>query len=215
MRLFFYFIITLIISPCALATSHSIHVLAKAGNIYYMGDDKQTIQLTHSGMDHAPVLSPNKKSVVFIRTSKDTILARCGAFADTHSPYGEQIWSVDLKNKTPHLLVNHHFSCNKPTDMIVDPRDLKFSPDNKTLYFLTSAWVTSGALHVININGSKPRYLQPANSFDVIKHGKYKGKLVIQQHQYASGGGSYEGCWLYTSEGKKVRRLSENRCDNI
>ena len=133
MRLFFYFIITLIISPCALATSHSIHVLAKAGNIYYMGDDKQTIQLTHSGMDHAPVLSPNKKSVVFIRTSKDTILARCGAFADTHSPYGEQIWSVDLKNKTPHLLVNHHFSCNKPTDMIVDPRDLKFSPDNKTL----------------------------------------------------------------------------------
>ena len=92
---------------------------------------------------------------------------------------------------------------------------LKFSPDNKVLFFLTSAWVTSGALHVININGSKPRYLQPANSFDVIKHGKYKGKLVIQQHQYASGGGSYEGCWLYTSEGKKVRRLSENRCDNI
>ncbi len=100
-------------------------------------------------------------------------------------------------------------------DMIVDPRSLTFSPDNKALYFLTSAWVTSGALHVVNINGSKLRYLQPANLFDVIKQGKHKGKLVIQQHQYATGGGSYEGCWLYTSEGKKVRRLSENRCDNI
>jgi hypothetical protein len=75
--------------------------------------------------------------------------------------------------------------------------------------------VTSGALHVVNINGSKPQYLQPANLFDVIKQGKHKGKLVIQQHKYATSGGSYEGCWLYTSEGKKVRRLPENRCDNI
>ena len=215
MHLFFYFIIALILSPCAFATSHSIHVFARAGNIYYVGNDNKTIQLTHRGMDHSPVLSPNKKNVVFIRTSTDIIPARCGAFSDTQSRYGEQIWSVDLNNKTPRLLVNHHFSCDTPMDMSVDPRSLKFSPDNKALYFLTSAWVTSGALHVVNIIGSKPQYLQPANLFDVIKQGKHKGKLVIQQHQYATGGGSYEGCWLYTSEGKKVRRLSENRCDNL
>lgn len=215
MRLFYYFILTLILSPCAFAKMHSIHVFARTGNIYYAGDDKQIIQLTHMGMDHDPVLSPDKKNVAFIRTSKDIIPPRCGDFADTQSRYSEQIWSIDLNNNTSHLLVNHHFSCGTPTDMIVDPKYLKFSPDNKRLYFLTSAWVTSGALHVININGGKPRYLQPANSFDVIKHGKYKGKLVIQQHQYASSGSSYEGCWLYTSEGKKVRRLSENRCDNI
>ena len=215
MRLFFYFIIALIISPCAFATSHSIHVFARSGNIYYVGDDKQTIQLTHKGMDQAPVLSPNKKSVAFVRTSKDSIPPRCGDFADTRSRYGEQIWSIDIKNKTPHLLVNHHFSCDTPTDIIVDPRYLKFSPDNKRLYFLTSAWVTSGALHVININGTKQHYLLPANSFDVITHGKYKGDLVIQQHQYATSGGSYEGCWLYTSTGKKVRRLSESRCNNL
>ena len=215
MRLFYYFIIASVMSPCAFATSHSIHVFARAGNIYFVGNNNQAIQLTHLGIDHDPVLSPDKKKMVFIRVSKDIMPPHCGDFADTQNRYGEQIWIIDLNNKTPHVLVNYHFSCDTPTDMIVDPRNLKFSPDNKHLYFLTSAWVTSGALHVININGNKPRFLQPANSFDVIKHGKYKGKLVIQQHRYATGGGSYEGCWLYTSEGKKVQRLSENRSDNI
>ena len=32
----------------------------------------------------------------------------------------------------------------------VHPNDLQFSPDGKTLYFATSAWATSGAIHAID-----------------------------------------------------------------
>lgn len=108
------------VDPAGWAIKEQCIALAKqgqveAGNIYYVGDDNQIIPLTHIGMDHAPVLSPDKKHVAFIRASKDIIPPHCGDFADTQSRYGEQIWSVDLNNKTPHLLVNHHFSCDTPT----------------------------------------------------------------------------------------------------
>jgi hypothetical protein len=134
---------------------------------------------------------------------------RCRAFADTRTPYGDQIWIFNIEQKKEQLLVNNVFSCSKPTEMIIDPKQLTFSPDSKTLYFLTSAWATSGAVHAVNINEAVERYLLPANSLAVATDEEYKGNLILNQHRYFIGGGSYDWYWLFTPEGKEIGPLGE------
>jgi Tol biopolymer transport system component len=128
-------------------------VLEKAGEIYYQHADVPPIQLTHTGQNYTPVLSPNEKLIAFVRIGKTAMSERCTHFANTRTANGEQIWVIDIEQHQEKLLVESHYSCNTPTDMIVDPQDLAFSPDSKTLYFTTSAWTTSGALHAVEVNG--------------------------------------------------------------
>ena len=181
----------------------------RSGHVYFTQDNNQTIQLTSSGQAHSPVLSPDKKSIVFIKTSTKMIPERCRAFADTRTPYGKQIWIFNIEQKKEQLLVNNVFSCDKPTEIIIDPKQLTFSPDSKTLYFLTSAWATSGAVHAVNIKEAIERYLLPANSLAVATDEEYKGNLIINQHRYFIGGGSYDWYWLFTPEGKEIGPLGE------
>ena len=138
----------------------------------------------------------------------------CRSLSNTPISYDEQIWIVNIEHKKERLLVDHHFSCDKPTEVIIDPNHLMFSPDGKTLYFLTSAWVTSSALHAVNIEDAKQRYLLPANSLNVVAYGEYKGNLIVNQHRYFINGGSYDWYWLFTPEGKEIGPLGEKSSIN-
>ncbi len=89
----------------------------------------------------------------------------------------------------------------------IDEESLKFSPDGKRLYFITSAWVTSGALHRVNVDGSGERFVAAANSLKVLGSGSYKGHLIISQHRYFLGGGSYDWYYVFTPQGKEVGPL--------
>ena len=175
-------------------------VFSRSGNIY-MQTPNHAIQITSSGTDSSPVLSSNKKMVAFIRTGNKVIPEECEANVDTQ--YGNQIWIYNLSTKKDHLLVANNFQCKEPEKKIIDPADLLFSPDNKTLYFITSAWVTSGALHAVNIDNAKQRYITPANEFKVISKGENKGYLIVNQHRYFIGGGTYDWYWLMSPDGKE------------
>lgn len=181
----------------------------KSGNVYFTQDNGQTIQLTSQGQAHSLVLSPDKKNIAFISTGSEMIPELCRNFADTHSTYGNQIWIVDIEHKKERLLVKNNFACNKPMEMIITPHHLTFSPDSKTLYFLTHAWTTSNALHAVNIFDTQEHYLLPANSLAVVKDGEYKGDLILNQHRYFIGGGSYDWYWLFTPDGKEIGPLGE------
>lgn len=188
---------------------------SKQGNIYYKKNNI-IVQLTYLGKDHFPILSPNKKFIAFVRIGRKHIPEHCRSFSDTLSDYNEQLWIMNLETKKEKRIVNSRFYCNSPTKMIINPRLLTFSPDSNILYFLTSAWVTSGAIHMVNIDGSNLHYLFPANSLDIIMHGKYKGFLIIQQHRYFhSKLGSYEGYWLYSPLGKEITSLSDAQRENL
>lgn len=199
-----YFIACLLV----IASSSFANVFVKAGNIYYAQGGKD-LQLTNSNRDGSPVLSPNKKLIAFIRTGHQIIPQKCRDFSDISGKYGNQIWIYNIANKTEQMLVDNNFSCNKPKKRIVDPQQLHFSPNSRTLYFVASAWVVSGAVHAINIDGTNYRYIQPANMLTVITSGDYQGYLALQQHRYFIGGGSYDWYWLFTPDGKKVGPLGE------
>lgn len=176
-------------------------VFSKSGNIYFMQTPDHTIQITFSRKDSAPVLSSNKEMVAFIRTGNQIIPEECEANTDTK--YGNQIWIYNFLTKKERLLVANNFQCKEPEKQLMDFSDLFFSPDNKTLYFITSAWVTSGALHAVHIDNAKQCYITPANEFKVISKGENKGYLIVNQHRYFIGGGSYDWYWLMSPEGKE------------
>jgi hypothetical protein len=203
MRLFSFIACLFVIASSSFAS-----VFVKAGNIYY-SHKGQDIQLTNTNQDGSPILSPNKKLVAFIRTGHQIIPQKCLDFSDISSKFGNQIWIYNIANKTERLLVDNNFSCNNPQKRIVDPQQLHFSPNSRTLYFVTSAWAVSGAVHAINVDGTNYRYIQPANELEVITSGDYQGYLALQQHRYFIGGGSYDWYWLFTPDGKEIGPLGE------
>lgn len=123
--------------------------------------------------------------------------------------YAQQIWLYDVKSKKQHVLVHTNFSCKDPEKQILDPQELKFSLDGKKLYFLTTGWVTSAALHVVNVDGKDEHYLLPANDYSIIPKGQYKGYIIAWQHRYFVAGGSYNWYWLYSPLGKKIGPLGK------
>jgi hypothetical protein len=77
--------------------------------------------------------------------------------------------------------------------------------DGRRLYFLSSAWATSDALHAVDVRGGEEHFLLPADDFLVLNfcRSKYKDHLVVLSRRYFLFGGSYEWYWLYDPAGKK------------
>ena len=180
----------------------SIYFYSKFGNF--------TARLTKSSHDSKPVLSLNARWVAFLRKARFSIPKTCHDYYDPNNKYGKEIWVYDLKNRKERLLVANDFVCGDHlTKTIIDPADLKFSPDSKTLYFETSAWDTSGAIHSVKINGDQLRFVTDGNEYHVVMNGKYKGDLIVNQHRYRFKGdtplGSYDWDWLYTPAGKQIK----------
>ena len=182
-----------------------VPVFSKSGNIYYRNNSGHTIQITRTAKDSSPVLSPNKKMIVFVRIGDQVIPDSC----DINAKYGNEIWLYDFATKKEKRLVKNNFDCDKPKKQIVDPDNLLFSPDSRTLYFETSAWVTSGAVHAVDINGKHLRFLTDGSELRVVQSGPYKGDLIVNQHRYRFKGdtplGSYDWDWLFTPTGKQIK----------
>jgi len=115
-----------------------------------------------------------------------------------------QIWLYDLQNPSKLLLVPPNFDCDVPKKVIVSIDRIQFSLDSKKLYFETSAWAVSGALHSVNLDGSHLNYIAPSNNFYLISKGLYAGDLVIDQHRYYIPLGSFDEYWAFTPEGKEL-----------
>ena len=79
---------------------------------------------------------------------------------------------------------------------ISDFYEPRFSLDDKKVYFRSSAWTTSTAIHELDIATGKVRFITDGNDFIVVPSGEYTGKLAIIKHKYFLGSGSYDWYWL-------------------
>ena len=170
--------------------------------------DTKILQLTKNAKLADLTESPDGKWIVFVKKSNYTIPSNCFY----HSAKGEQadeIWIINTKEITKKLLVAPHFSCGEVSKVIVDPHNLQFSPDSKTVYFETSAWVTSGAIHAVDVDGHHLRFVTDGGELRVVQSGSYKGDIIVNQHRYRFKGdtplGSYNWDWLFTPTGKQIK----------
>lgn len=91
-----------------------------------------------------------------------------------------------------------------PKHDLVGFSNLKLSPDGKSLYFHTAAWATSPAIHVLNLDSGNETFVVDGHIKCIVAGGEYQGNLLVEQHRYFVGGGSYDVINLIRPDGSLV-----------
>lgn len=175
----------------------------KKGNVWYTDAAGKRTRLTTDGKNSDPVLSPDKRRIAYVHEAagKD-ISAGAGDAAPT------DLCIMDIDGKNQETLV-HSAESKEPEDILAGFSSPTFSPDGRTVYFCSAAWATSGSIHAYDFDRKAQRYVMPGNGPQVVPAGEYKGHLLVEQHRYFLGGGSFDWYWLFTPEGKEVGPVGE------
>ena len=179
-----------------IAAAESV-VSARDGNIFVSNDGTEK-QLTSSGRDSAAVPDPQGKWVVFARSVEGKPI-QTGNDPDGYP--ASELWQVRADGKQPTLLLRTR-NADKPDNIIAAFEELQFSSDGRRVYFISPAWTTSGAVHMLDTTNGKERFLMPGNQLRVIHSGDYRDHLLVNQHRYFMGGGSYDWFYLFAPDGK-------------
>ena len=185
----------------ALAAERSVS--EKAGHIFLL-ENGQSRQLTSSGQDSSPALSPDGKWVVFVRSLPGQKIQ-----TSTDEVEASELWQISANGKEPTVLVRCREG-EKMENSIAGFASLQFSSDGRLVYFVTPAWVTSGAVHVVDTTNGKERFVMAGNDLTVLHSGEYRDHLLLAQHRYFVGGGSFDWYWLFRPDGKEVGPVGED-----
>ena len=120
------------------------NVSVKDGNIQFTNKAGETTALTSSGRDSGPVLSPDGKWIVFVRKVDGKKIA-----TGSNEVEPSELWQVRADGKEATLLLKCRAS-QQTESVIAAFETLQFSTNGKLLYFVTPAWATSGAVHVVD-----------------------------------------------------------------
>ena len=90
----------------------------------------------------------------------------------------------------------------------------QFSTDGRYVFFLSSAWATSGALHVVDTTNRKEHFVCAAHDFQVVRSGKYRDHLLVFQHRYFILSGSYDWFWIFSPDGKEIGPVGPDEDDD-
>ncbi|MEI9898527.1 MAG: hypothetical protein WDN28_32900 [Chthoniobacter sp.] len=179
-------------------------VAVEKGNIVCTDHDGVRRQLTDSGRDSAPVLSPDGRLIAFVRGTPDKIVATGSGDVEA-----TELWIVGSHDGKP-VMVVHGRESKDMQQVIGGILGAQFSPDGHRVYFLSAAWATSGAVHVIDLATHKERFFTDGSGLEIVPNGDYQGCLLIQKHRYFIGGGTYDWFWLIKPDGKEVGPVGED-----
>jgi hypothetical protein len=176
-------------------------VAATNGNVFLTASGKQ-VQLTTSGNDLDPVLSPNGSLVVFTR--KVPGVAAKGS-CDMAVAEQRELWVIGADKAGERKLLTSQDALD-PKQTLCDYMKKQFSADGRKVLFETPAWATSGALHEYDLTTNRERYIIPSNGFRILSNcamREYRDHLVVSQHRYFVFGGSYDWYYLFSPDGKR------------
>lgn len=180
-------------------------VTTKDGNIYFEPSGTGDIsKLTSTGLDREPNLSPDGRLVVFVRETPGRLV---------EGPVGEaeetELWMVRTDGSGLHRLLKGGLVKQSNGIPVASFRSPQFSPDGKWVYFLSVCAVTSNVVYAVNVQTGRLKSVCGANSLIVVRKGEYAGDLIVEQHRYFIGAGSYDWVFVVTSYGKQVGTLGD------
>ncbi|MGO9314695.1 MAG: TolB family protein [Syntrophobacteraceae bacterium] len=190
------------------ASAQTLYI--EGGNVHFKADSsKSAVQLTTSGKDEQATLSPDGQMAAFVRrTPEKTIKAGVGPTEAT------ELWSIRVDGTEAKLIVAGR-SAAKMDSVPAAFRDPQFSGDGKRIYFLSAAWVTSAAVHVVDVKTGAEHFVCPGNSLEILRQGHYAGHLLITQHRYFLAGGSFNWIWLFTPDGREVGPVADSNSSDV
>lgn len=180
-------------------------VSVQNGNICISNVGGKVKTLTLSGHDSEPVLSPDGKWIVFVRTVPGKKISSTGL----READATELWQIRAEGKNPTVLV-HPKDSDKMETVLAGFSKPQFSTNGRLVYFLSEAWATSGALHVVDSTNGKEHFVCPALDFEVVPSGEYRDCLLVAQRRHFIGGGTYDWFWLLRPNGKEVGPVGED-----
>lgn len=145
-------------------------------------------------------LSPDKHFAVYVQAAPGAKISTGLGDADPN-----QLWLLDTKTrlKTRLVVSKNNDDMKQVLGGLQSP---VFSVDGREVYFLSSAWATSDAVHAVTIKTRKIRFVTDGSSLRVITQGSYRGDLVVNKHKYRpNGSGSYDADWLVSPSGREIQ----------
>lgn len=178
-------------------------VAVQQGNVVYTAPSGATQVLTETGADDNPMLSPDGKLIAFTRLTRE-------ANEQDGDPPVRDLWVIGVDGQKAKKLVTGKPEGNEdPEHVLAGISEPVFSPDGTTVYFMTAAWATSSAIHGVPSTGGPQRYVTSGNSLTVVRRGKFAGALMVAQHRYMDGHGSWDPQVLVSPAGKKIKVIGE------
>ncbi len=155
--------------PLALANAGSANLTAyeENGNIFIEADGKAT-QLTNTGRDSEPILSPDGKWVAFSREIEGKV-KECSARDDLWECPSDQLWIIDPEGKFELMLLEPREEDNDTEKVIYYFRSKAFSSDSQSIYFVTPSYAVSDAIHAVDIDGENDRYITDGNTLQIVR----------------------------------------------
>lgn len=179
-------------------------VSVEQGAVTYTARDGSKRRLSDGPQDEQPVLSPNGRAVVFLRNLPGRSIA-----AGSGEVPARELWLVPVEGGSAHRLLAPRDD-PKPERLLAGLQNPRFSPDGSVVYVESAAWATSGAIHAVEARSGRERFVVAGHSLTVVPSGPYRGCLVVMQHRYFLGGGSFDWYWLFRPEGKEVGPIGED-----
>lgn len=170
--------------------------VAIAGGNIILSENGESWTLTSDGAALEAAVAPNGQSVAYTRREAGPLIE--GEDAPT------SLRIVERATRQSRLLL-----ASTPDDEVT--RNLRtfgnptFSLDGGYVYILSQAWVTSGAVHQVNVRTGAHRFVVDANDLAVIRNGRYAGYLLVNRHMYhgAPDYGAYDPWYVVRPDGKE------------
>jgi len=168
------------------------------GNIFLTNKEEREKQITFEGLNTEAIFSPDETKIALIR--EDTERMTC--FLDG-CLLGNEIWLYDIEKEEETMLLRGRYK--KEEEGVTKIHNLTFLlNDNENIYFMCGGWVTSDAIHKLNILTKETKFITDGNSLEPINKGDYEGNMFTLKHKYFRSGGAYDIYFVVNSEGKEL-----------
>ena len=183
------------------------------GSIYLTEPGGPRRQITSSGGDFDPSLSPDGKTVVFARRIPGQA---CPPESDCLP--ATTLWAVNLSeaplDPRPVFTGPVRGATGEPTEPTFTHLFLpQLSPDARYLYFLVNYATTSNAIYRFDLKSKKVDFISPAGSYRIVPSGRCQGYLIASIRKSTLSLRIFHWYWLLTPEGKEVGLIGPDDMD--
>lgn len=180
------------------------------GNVYVQYGKTYFYQITKLGVDTLPILSKNRQFLIYLRDQKK------------NGVYLSQIIRYDFSTSTEKVLVQtceenlilsspiaYANSYDYPFPGLGGIMDIKLSPDDKRIYFETTAWTVAYAVHYYVISTGKIHFFHSGSLNGIYPNGMLDIETTGIESDNDSTSCRYWQDWLFDTDGKRIKALGK------